>query len=127
MPGDIPRAGISINAITLIPVGITEGIVLDEKKLLTPKVASVSPGAVPMHLAAPPVVIDLKGERSSHLIENAMIHNAVNLATRHDERVGIQLIKVAMVDSCRGTAAGKTHTCVVRVSGGRPVPKCKTR
>src|SRR6185312_13897469 len=56
-----------------------------------------------------------------------MVDYAINLATGHDKGIRIQLIKVAVVDSCRGTVSGKMHASIVSMGCCRPISERKAR
>src|SRR2546423_884581 len=56
-----------------------------------------------------------------------MVDNPVNLATRHDKRIRIQLIKVAVIDSRRRTSPGKLHASIATMSCSRAISEGKAR
>src|SRR5580704_14220390 len=62
VPGDVPAATGRINAIALISIGVTESIVLNKQELLGSKIGVVSPGPVAMGMAAPSIMVNLKGK-----------------------------------------------------------------
>ena len=96
---NVPAPTIGINAIASISIGVAKSVILYEQKLLAPEVRSIRPRSIAMGVASPIIMAYLKRERPSHLIKDTVIYNAVNLTARHDKRIGIQLIKVAVVDS----------------------------
>src|SRR6266478_8276284 len=56
-----------------------------------------------------------------------MINHTVNLATRHDKRIGVQLIEMAVVDSRRWTRSQKMHASIVSGRCARSIFECKAR
>src|SRR5258708_5025840 len=56
-----------------------------------------------------------------------MINNTVNLTVRHNKRIGVQLIKMAVVDSGRGTGSHKMHASIINGGCARSIFECKAR
>ena len=54
-----------------------------------------------------------------------MIDNTVNLAMRHDKWIGIQLIKMAVVDPRRWTGSHKMHAAIVGDRCDRSIFECE--
>jgi hypothetical protein len=57
---DISSAAVGINAIALIAISVTKGIVLYKEELLAPKVGVVGPGSIAESMAAPSIMPYLK-------------------------------------------------------------------
>src|SRR6266700_2754856 len=127
VPGDVPAAAIRINAIAFIAFSVTEGIVLYEQELLASEVSCICPGSVAMGVPPPSIVVHLKSKCPSPFVQNAMVDNPVNLAVRHDKRVGIQLIKMAVVDPRRWTCSHKVDASIVSKRCDRSISECKAR
>ena len=78
-----------------------------------------------MGVPTPPVMIYLKSLRPSPFVKNTMIDNTVNLSMRHDKWIGIQLIKMAVVDSRRWTGSCKMHAAVIGERCDRSIFECE--
>src|SRR6266542_240224 len=119
---DISAAPITIKT-TSEGARLAESIVFYEQELLAAKIRTIGPGPVAMRTVSPSIVINLKTLAPGGFIKNAMIDHAVNLATRHDKRIGIQPIKMAVVDSRRWTGSHKMHASIVSDCCGRSISK----
>jgi hypothetical protein len=115
VPGNIPAATIRIDTIAGIPIGITKGVVLDEQELFTSKIRCIRPRSITVGVPSPSIVEHLKSKRSWSFVQNAMVDNPINLAVRHDKRIGVQLIKMAVVDPRRRTRPLKVDSTIVSI------------
>src|SRR5437773_4565529 len=113
VPGDIPSATVGIDAIALIPVRVTEGVVFYDQELVASEVRCVRPGPVTVRVTSPSVVVHLEGKCPWPFVQDAMVDNAVNLTVCHNKRVGIQLIKMAVVDPRRWTCSHKVDASII--------------
>ena len=125
--GDISAATVGINAIAFIPISVTESIVLYKQELLASKIGVVSPGSIAMGVPAPSVMVHLKGQCPWPFVKNTMIDNSINLAMRHDKWIGIQLIKMAVVDPGRRTGSRKMHASIVGIRCDRSISEREAR